>query len=337
MNKKMIFGILSIFILVSISVTCYATEENETTKKLIDFTEAKYEVVTETNDNNMLNKIKITGIKDFENEKNRVYYTLTNDDNKTIDQSEGEQLIILEDGSAEIAISESTDLYLYLWVNRDNNIVTIEEAYKIERTIPYLTKRIGGLFLRKTNGDTYITAKIQFEGFKDITNLKCKIGLVTDIALLREIKSDATTGTKKLLEFAETDSGIKQITVNANGNTDFDLNELGLENGKYYYVYFATENSEKHFELEDINLYQATISENKSMLHRMDKSEFKWDFSEETEKEENEEEKTENKEDNTVSEKKLPNTGKTLLWGILAIIVIITIAMNYNKNRYKNV
>lgn len=158
-----------------------------------------------------------------------------------------------------------------------------------------------------------------------------KIGKVTDINLLKSLKNGDASAFGELMSYAKKTETIATGTVKL-GEDNTITDKLNLVDDEYYFVYLEldTENG-KYFEIQDVSLYQALVSEEtgKNLYSITDKN-FEWDL----------EESGTNKEykDNTVSKEKLPNTGvDILIISMITICIIVSVLALIKYRTYKDI
>lgn len=161
----------------------------------------------------------------------------------------------------------------------------------------------------------------------DTKNVKYKIGRITDPAILKAIKNGETGCLDKLMTYAK--NATNGYTGSCKlGESDSIISKLGLVDRAYYYGYFEldTENG-KYYPIEDVMLYQAYVGseEKNTFLYQYLDDKFVWNLSDEG---------TSTKEkpkDDTVSNEKLPNTGKNIIVTIVVLSLATAGLISYKK------
>jgi len=205
----------------------------------------------------------------------------------------------------------------------------------------------------------YTSINFNFPTHTEKRKFTLKIGKVTDNKILTKIQKGDYTGITELLSYAKKNESVysKELTTTTRGfyrndKAIFDGNKL-LKNKAYYYIYlqFNDENG-KYAPIEGVTLGQAILSStnNNWDLWAYTADNFEWDnltpTTPETDKkdevkEENidKEENTEKEEkDDTVSDVKLPNTGKQIIISSIIVLLAISGILMYKKyNQYKGI
>lgn len=172
--------------------------------------------------------------------------------------------------------------------------------------------------------------------------IQIKIGKITDKSILQKIKNKDSSGFAKLLSYAKVNDGIYDKTVDADKDDPFNIgynagsgydngnsliNLKGLQNEEYYFLYIKTDDENgKYISSEAVTLAQANVYKNNNWyLFFYGSSDFKWaDFGNVSE-------------DNTVAGGTIPQTGISLIWTILGIVLIgggMFSYIQYRKNNF---
>lgn len=117
---------------------------------------------------------------------------------------------------------------------------------------------------------------------KNQQNINYKIGKVTDFNLLKSLKNGQASALNDLLTYARNAQSTWAGSIKL-GEDETITNKIDLVDDEYYYVYLQLETvNGKYVEIEDVNLYQALVSENVGKnLFSMDDDKFEWNLEEE--------------------------------------------------------
>lgn len=241
----------------------------------------------------------------------------------------------LFDGKIELGELISPEKYelsgdkIYVWVReQQKNINGVGYKYKLQLSeieverLPQspLGTRIRGYFF-----DEYTTTFLW--DYYDSTDkeVKYKIGRITDQAILKAIKNGETGCLDKLMTYAKNATNGYTGSCEV-GDSDPIISRLGLIDDAYYYVYFEldTENG-KYYPIEDVGLYQARVISTGNYLYNYLDDEFVWNLSDEGTSTQ------EKPKDDTVSNEKLPNTGKNIIVTIVVLSLATAGLISYKK------
>ena len=226
--------------------------------------------------------------------------------------------------------SEVGDVYITVCeIDSDTDIAKIVlKSKKIEKlsNLP-LTQRFSGYF--NLEGTSTFCWEAYSENQK---NVNYKIGKVTDLELLKSLKNRDVTALDNLLKYAKDSEAMTTGTVKLGDDVSI-TDGLNLIDDEYYYVYLQLDTvNGKYVEVEDVSLYQALVSEDKTIksLHSMTEKEFEWNFNENP----NPEPKPEPKpEDSTTAEKPYDKAGKNGMLILMVITIVVVAAVVYRKNK----
>ena len=344
-QQKVENGVVSVSLAnIKLTQTVIANEssssgESETDSKWTDFSKATYEWSDYTETDHRSPSLTIKGV----NLENTYYFYMSHNKNDNPDLSKlGEDLdywkLISSNGKISATNLTSyleTNGDIYIWIaevqNRESNIVV--NAKKIERLeqLP-LTKRIVGYF-----GDELAGGIFCYEPYTSTERkINIKIGKMTDNTILKKLKNNEVNGISDLLDYAKKTNALVEETFSFGDNPTIPTT-VKLENGAYYYAYFELEDeNEKYYPVEDVELYQASISENNvKLINRTDRN-FVYNIQDNDNN--NDDNNDNNVNDNTVSPDKLPQTGiNTTVGIIIGVLIIITIGVAYKVVKYRDI
>jgi len=179
-------------------------------------------------------------------------------------------------------------------------------------------------------------------------NINLKIGKVTDNSILMSIKNGEEDGLSKLLSYAKTAKSIYTGTIKLGKDKNITEN-MNLINEEYYYVYAILDDENgTYYPVEDISLFQASVTDEGKCLIDYLSNKFKWNLSKNQNSNNTPATTKENKvqnnttevktKDTTVAQGKLPQTGKNYMI-LFCILLLITssIIFAYQYNKYKKI
>ena len=148
-------------------------------------------------------------------------------------------------------------------------------ANKVKLTRPSqlkLTERIHAYFLQD------LTSIFNYELYQEESEMKynIKIGRVTDMDLLRSIQNGEANCLQNLMTYAKNTSPLYETTVNK-GESESITNKFTIIDDAYYYGYISldTENG-TYYPIEDIMLYQGSVSDHSISLSNYLDADFVW-------------------------------------------------------------
>lgn len=358
MKKTKFLKILLFFVIIVLfAVNVYATDdakEGTTEEGWTDFSKAEYKLEkTSYNDVDLV-------ISNVEKTLNHEFYFYITGDNKEptfTEENHGEELIYDSDKKelhkyhCESYVELNQDLYLWILERKyengtyEYNFVVRGEKL-IRPTYPQYANVFWSTYLSNSDGQILFNVPWSDETHRKI-NLK--IGKIKDNEILKKTQENTNAGLELLLQYAKIAETIydKQLesSKDANGNStahgyssiyDSVLN-LSLENGAYYFMYAELDDENgKYYPVEGITLAQASTYETGGWyLFFLGDESFSWNLSDSID---GTEPSGGTKQDDTVSPIKLPNTGKTVMIGILVGVLAISIGLStYKCKRYKGI
>lgn len=323
---------------------------SENTEGTTDFSNAKFNLVKKGVSDAIIEVDGVTPIKGND------YYVYISDNANEPDLSQ---------------ISEEEKILLYY--NEENgklNSINKEVARKVElnqdlyvavveHDISEATERIVSFGTKLTRYDepkyneAFFSTFIDHNSVQIITTythseennrkMQIKIGKITDFSILQKIRNEDESGFSKLMDFAKSNEGIYNETLDADKDDSYAIeynadltnkteNELiklsGLEDEAYYYLYVKTlDENGKYISNEAVTLANASSFENGEWyLYFYGASDFNWvDWN------------VSNGEDTTTAPGKLPQTGLNYIIVvpiIFAGILVILARIKYKKYNF---
>lgn len=244
--------------------TIYA--ENSITRA--DLSNAKFEWISTFGGDNSYLELKLTNIATIEDNNYYVYLShnkneqispLSYENNRDVWERLNENNTI---SSVEKIVETNGDIYV--WVCEVDGTYHIPKllinGQKIERKeqLPLGTRMHAYFFDEFTDIFCYetITEKER--------EINIKIGMITDVSILKAIKNGEANALQRLLEYSKSAEAFYTSKVPVR-ESDAIANKLNLINGDYYYVYMELEDENgKYYPVEDVSLFQALIEEDGS-------------------------------------------------------------------------
>ena len=272
------------------------------------------------------------------------YYYISNNKNDNPDLNKlGEDLKYWQTISSEGKIGASaltnyleTNGDIYIWIaevqNGEKKIVLT--ARKIERLeqLP-LTKRIVGYFSDELSGGIFC-----YEPHSTSRKINIKIGRVTDDTILRNIRDNKDNAMSDLLSYAKSTGSIFEKTYTLGENPTMPEN-INIKDKAYYFIYFELEDENgKYYPVEDVELYQASVSDRYVTLINHTDRNFVYNISEDTGPTNDGKDYPNNTVDNTTTPEKIPQTGLGItVIPIIVVLAIIAGTISYKVTKYRNI
>ena len=272
------------------------------------------------------------------------YYYISNNKNDNPDLNKlGEDLKYWQTISSEGKIGASaltnyleTNGDIYIWIaevqNGEKKIVLT--ARKIERLeqLP-LTKRIVGYFSDELSGGIFC-----YEPHSTSRKINIKIGRVTDDTILRNIRDNKDNAMSDLLSYAKSTGSIFEKTYTLGENPTMSEN-INIKDKAYYFIYFELEDENgKYYPVEDVELYQASVSDRYVTLINHTDRNFVYNISEDTGPTNDGKDYPNNTVDNTTTPEKIPQTGLGItVIPIIVVLAIIAGTISYKVTKYRNI
>lgn len=240
---------------------------------------------------------------------------------------------------------------IYVWIgerrfneelSQTENKVLIE-AKELERPRQFnIGSRLKAYFFND------YTSTFCFEPYTEDRNMviNYKIGEVTDVQILKDIKNGESDCLDNLMEYAKSAANGKTGSIKL-GEDKSITNDLNLVNEKYYYVYMEVEDEDgKYYPIEDVSLYQALVGETVgNNLFDYLSDQFKWNIDESNvggdiiipDKNDDNNNNDSNK-DNTIASGVLPQTGVGITIGIIiAIIIGFNVYLAHKNKKFRDI
>lgn len=240
-------------------------------------------------------------------------------------------------------IEKNGDIYVwfyeYTYVNNAKQLKELVSGQKVERPVDLpLGHRLNGFFF---STDTTIFNYTILSDTPRIVSVK--IGPVTDINILKNIKNNQPGALTDLLNYAKSATNPIFEQYLPLGDSGTITNVLNISDKSYYYVYMELDNElDNYYPLEDVSLYQGTVSDTvgKNLFNYLYSDEFDWDLAEEPvtpDDNNNSIPQTPNNNDNTIAQGDLPNTGKVVLVVAFVVTIILGVITYLNIRKYKEI
>ena len=309
-----------------------------------DFSKAKFELKKQGTSDAI---IEISGVTPIEN--NLYYINISSNKNKpNIDEINLDDEIGLnyDKNSKKFVTYEADKLANYVERNQDLYASVIELNGSKKSIVSYgnkLTrysepKYADGFFATymSSEGDQIVTTFTH--GQSNNRKILIKVGKITDISILKKIKSKNAAGFEELLNYAKSNSSLYNQTIFADKNDGFAIeynagsykntnNSIisikGLEDEAYYFLYVKTDDENgKYISNEAVTLAQASTPAGHWYLHFLGSDDFKWADWDEV--------------DTSIAPKIFPKTGvKYAMYGISILIAGLSVFIAYKKyNKY---
>ena len=273
------------------------TETNTTTEgEWTDFSKAKFE----------LKKDGISGaiveISNVTPKENSSYYLfITSNSNKPAvngNISEDRIDLVYDKDTKKFKTLDITKVAKYVELNQDLYATVVERRILNDNISTYGNKLTR--YSEPEYSDAFFATFMTDDADQIVTSfthnksnnrkIQIKIGKITDKSILNKIKNKNSAGFKELLNYAKSNSGIFNQTLNADQNDHFAIeynagndssnsviNLKGLENEEYYFLYIKTDDENgKYISNEAVTLAQANVN-NDWGLFFYGSSDFKWD------------------------------------------------------------
>lgn len=318
--------------------------KEENTLTWTDFSNATFEWKDYTKTDHSSPSLNINNVI-LKTEKHYYYFYLSHNKNDEPDLNKiGEDLnywkLISSDGkiaSVNLTSYLETNGDIYIWIaevqNRDKRIVL--NAKKIDRLeqLP-LTKRIVGYF-----SDSLAGGILCYEPYTSTERkINIKIGKMTDNTILKDMKENKNNAITDLLNYAKKTNSIFEKTYSFGENSSIPDN-VKFENKGYYFIYFELEDENgKYYPVEDVELYQASVSgKNVDLINHTDRN-FVYNLGDDTNINTENNENTDNSKDNTIATGKIPQTGidATIIF-IITMLTAIAGFVAYKITKYKDI
>lgn len=284
---------------------------------------------------------------------NSYYLVITSNSSKpNVTSEDSNEKIILEynDDSKILKTTDSDKVARYVELNQELYASVIEvQNYGNEEIVIY-GKRLEKYAEPKYSDAFYLTHMTN-ESDQIITTftssgeenrkMQIKVGKITDLSILQKIKNQDSSGFVDLLSFAKSNDGIynkildsdedsSSIEYNANSYTGRPTIDLkGLQDGEYYFLYIKTDDENgKYIPQEAVTLAQASVYPDAWFLFFYGSSDFEWaDIGDVT---------VDNGKDNTIATGTLPQTGSSVIIGIIVVTLIGVGVFSYIQYRKNN-
>ena len=304
-----------------------------------NFDNVKFEWTDYTETDHSTPSLSIKNVE-FNTENHYYYYHISHNKDENPDLAKiGEDLEYWQNISSDKKISSigltsylETNGDIYIWIaevqNREQKIVL--NAKKVERLeqLP-LTKRIVGYFSDSFAGGIFCYEPHTSKERK----LNIKMGKMTDKSILKAIKENETNAMKNLLNYAKASDYILEET--------YDFREqptvpetAKIEDKGYYFVYFELEDENgKYYPVEDVELYQASVTGNKVQLINYTDRNFVYDIDDDIDID-----TKNNTVDNTIAGGKIPQTGATAMTiSVITVLAIVAGYIAYKTAKYRDI
>lgn len=318
--------------------------EDDNTSTWTDFSKATFEWGDYTETDHRTPTLTIQNV-DLNKENHYYYVHISHDKNeapdlsKIVNVNDGYWNIIKSDGKISSTILNNyleTNGDIYIWVaevqNREQKIVL--NAKKVNRLeqLP-LTKRIVLYF-----GDSLAGGIFCYEPYTSTERkINIKIGKMTDDEILKNIKNNNANAMTNLLNYAKNADAIFENTYSFGTTNPTVPQNVGIKDQEYYFVYVELEDENgKYYPVEDVELYQASISGNTVKLLNHTDRDFVYSVSGDDETNINTGDN--NVKDNTIATGKIPQTGvsATIITLILAFAVVAGF-IAYKTTKYRDI
>ena len=175
-------------------------------------------------------------------------------------------------------LEEAGDIYVWVRETEGGTKNFIASGVKVERPELMLSTRIAANF---TFDVTRINVLYPSETNYSNRDVTYKIGLVTDLDLVRALNTDDETALKKALDdlmaYAKADAGKYTGTIKTGDTESITKNMGDLVDKGYYYAYLVVDTDNgKYYQIEDVNLYQAVNCDLEPSLNNYTFPEFEW-------------------------------------------------------------
>lgn len=289
-------------------------------------------------------------------ESNHTYrYAITNNATSTPSASDSISALSKSDNNfitnglgKYIALNQ--DLYLWVWESDYKNEELVVKGVKIEK--PELPKYTNAFTdsCHLVHNSTIITFNFPIGNTKDQSRkINVKVGKISDNKLLQKLYKENEAGFSDLLNYAKTSDSLYNNTITSNHFSGYftpdeslpNFDSSKLEDDAYYFLYVELDDENgKYIPAEAVTFAQASLYNDTGAwyLFFYGSSDFQWsnmDIGTETD-DKKDEQKPNN--DNTVSNKIIPATGEKAVIGIIALLLIITVATRFKlKNKYNGI
>lgn len=317
-------------------------DEEDNTLTWTDFSNVTFEWSNYTETDHRAPRLNINGVE-FNNTSSYWFY-MTNDASASPDLSKlGEDLNywkVISDGTISSAsLLEYIQLNgnLYIWIaevqGREKQIVVnAKEVERLEQAP--LTKRLVGYF--SSDGGSVFC----FEPYDSLTRrINVKIGRMTDETILRNIKNNTANAMSDLLSYAKSADLIyeeKGITFGTAINIPDVVN---FTDDAYYYAYIELDDENgKYYPVEDVELYQASVSEaGWTLLNHTDRD-FVYNIDDDIDVNTGNNQNTNNQQDNTIAPGKIPQTGiNAAIISIIVVLAAVSSFIAYKTTKYRDI
>lgn len=307
--------------------------EDDNTSTWTDFSKATFEWGDYTETDHRTPTLTIQNV-DLNKENHYYYVHISHDKNEIpdlntiLDANNGYWNIIKSDGKISSAVLNKyleTNGDIYIWVaevqNREQKIVL--NAKKVNRLeqLP-LTKRIVLYF-----GDSLAGGIFCYEPTDIQRKVNIKLGKMTDSTILKDIKNNKANAMENLLNYAKKAEAIFESTYTL-GTSPHVPENIGIKDKEYYFVYLELEDENgKYYPVEDVELYQASISGNNVKLLNHTDRDFIYSVSDDDEPNINTGNNKNNVKDNTIATGKIPQTGSSIT--IISTIIVLAVIFSF--------
>lgn len=159
-----------------------------------------------------------------------------------------------------------------------------------------------------------------------------------DCRSLKDMKENKNNAITDLLNYAKKTNLIFEKTYSFGENSSIPDN-VKFENKGYYFIYFELEDKNgKYYPVEDVELYQASVSgKNVDLINHTDRN-FVYNLGDDTNINTENNENTDNSKDNTIATGKIPQTGidATIIF-IITMLTVIAGFVAYKITKYKDI
>ncbi len=301
-----------------------------------DFSNATFEWSSYTETDHRSPNLNVKGV----NLTNSYYFYMSHNANDTPDLSQlGEDLnywkLISSDGQISYVhltsyLETNGDLYLWIAEVQGAEKKIVLNAKKIERLeqVP-LTKRLVGYF--NSEGATVFC----YEPYTSTDRkINIKIGKMTDNTILRNIKNNASNAMNSLLNYAKNADAIyEQNDISFGANVQIP-DSVTFTDDAYYFAYIELEDENgQYYPVEDVELYQASISPIGWTLINHTDRDFVYNIDDDINNDNNN-----NQNDNTIAPGTIPQTGiYSIIVTMIGILVVVAIFVAYRTTKYKDI
>lgn len=363
--KKMNFNILTIITMLILLIVPITVKGAENEIEWTDFSNAKFEIVPqklsdkgETYDYS----IKVSNAI-VRNDRRYCVIFHAKDEEKTKTQILFNADAVFNNGETTTPITilfknileKKDDIYFSVLevADEQTNVGTtpsqiVVQNQKIDRPklLPTLGNRVNIYF---SKNDTSTFAWFPHDS-KLARKINIKIGKITNLQLVRDIRDKKTGALENLLAYA------KKITkYNYTGTIVYDIyktagitksltSQMNLTDKAYYFAYIQLDDEDIYYPVEDIALYQASGTLD---LKHYTNNKMTWDGLDELTNDNNVNQvnndqnvinSNANTTDTTVAKGKIPQTGEAMGYAFITILFIIAASIGYIKfKQYKDI